>query len=772
MNRALILILCLLSLSISLAFGQEATVKGKISNTTSKDLLPFVNVSTILNGNTVGTQTDEQGVYELKLPAGKHELSFSYIGLKKEIREIELTAGETYILDVEMLEEGELLNMVVISGSQYEKRLAEETVSLDVIQDYIIENRNAVDLKEAVETVPGVTIVDGQATIRGGSGYAYGTGSRVQVLVDGLPMLTGDFSEVRWDYIPMETAEQIEVIKGAASVLYGSSALNGVISVETGYARTEPETSLSIYQGFYGAPRNKKIKWWEDGKPPSFSGTFFSHRRKIKHLDLVMGGNLYFNSSYLKEADDRHGRINIKTRYINPRIKGLSYGMNTNLMLQDYGRFVLWQHADTAAYEALSGTISRDKYSLISFDPYVSYIGENGVRHKVKTRYYRIVRHRKNFTSVSSNSKVVYGEYQFQKRFASNFTLTTGAVASVIWGFDRNYNNGKNVSTYNTGAYAQVEQKLNRLSLVGGMRYEYYAIDAFLKDSLGIQPANSPLVGRFGLNYELTANAFLRASIGQGYRSPSILERFVTTELSGIKIVANPTLVPEKGWNAEIGIKKGLSGGWLNGYIDAAVFWTEIDNMTEFAFGSYEEGLGFKIKNVRGARIAGCEVSTVGEGELFNLPFRLMGGYTFNYPADLEVDTTQRNVGIYLGNLFQSIGSIDSVSDGLLKYRFRNVARLDMEIDVKKLTIGYNLTYNGAMENIDAIFSTVIPGLQEYREQNPHGSLVSDFRLTYQANEMTTFAFVAKNFMNNEYMIRPGYMEAPVNFTFQCKMKM
>ena len=64
--------------------------------------------------------------------------------------------------------------------------------------------------------------MDGQANIRGGSGYSYGAGSRVMLLMDDLPILTGDVNEVKWNYLPVEIIGQVEVIKGASSALYGS----------------------------------------------------------------------------------------------------------------------------------------------------------------------------------------------------------------------------------------------------------------------------------------------------------------------------------------------------------------------------------------------------------------------------------------------------------------------------------------------------------------------------------------------------------------------
>ena len=84
-----------------------------------------------------------------------------------------------------------------------------------------------------IDQVPGVNVVDGQANIRGGSGFSVGAGSRVLVLVDDLPMLAADAGDAKWSFLPTENLAQIEIIKGASSVTYGSSALSGSINIRT-----------------------------------------------------------------------------------------------------------------------------------------------------------------------------------------------------------------------------------------------------------------------------------------------------------------------------------------------------------------------------------------------------------------------------------------------------------------------------------------------------------------------------------------------------------
>lgn len=735
---------------------------------------PLIGVNVLTSPLKKGTTTDTDGKYSLELPTGNYQITFSYVGYQTSSISLNASddSGSSIERSVALLTQQTELDAVVISASQYEKRIAEETVSIDVIKNTLIRNTNAQDLSDVVERIPGVNIVDGQATIRGGSGYAYGTGSRVQVIVDDLPLITGDFGEVRWDFVPLESIEQVEVIKGASSVLYGSSALNGIINVRTSNARTEPETRLTMQKGVYFNPRNEKIKWWTPAEQPTFTGFSMTNRQKIKRLDLVFGANGLINDSYLRYGDQRQLRLYAKLRFHHPRIENLNYGVNVNSMIQHFGRFFLWAGADTAAYEPFDGS-SYDRYFLTTLDPYINYTTPKGLQHKLRTRYYTLVRYDGDFApSIVSNT--FYVDYQLQKRYQNGLTITGGVVSNLFGGWTTLYDNENTIVwTYGYGVYTQIEQRLGKVSVVGGLRYENNTVDK-LVDTL---QASLPLVGRLGLNWEMGRSSFLRASFGQGYRAPSLVERFISADLAGIiNVFPNPGVMPERGWNAEIGFKQGFklpNKAW-NGYVDAALFWTEYSNMTEFVFTRIGTDIGFQTRNVTGARIAGWDLSGQIEGDFNpNWHLRCTGGYTFAYPGDLQTDTTQKKLDIYMNNLWQSVGGVDSLQNSILKYRFRNTARFDAEMSYqRKLSFGITLNYSSPMDKIDEVFLVVIRGMREYRERNNRPILITDLRLLWNMDAQNSLAIVGKNVFNIEYTMRPGLMEAPANVSLQYTMKL
>ena len=211
-----------------------------------------------------GSVSDIDGNFLIdNLESGEYILECSFIGYKTYSVTINLKADEEKYLTLKIVEETNMLGDVVISAGKFEQKIEEVTVSMDVIKPKLIKSKNPVNMEVMMNQAPGVSIVDGQANIRGGSGWSYNTGSRVLVMIDDMPFLSGDRGTVEWDMIPMENISQIEVIKGASSALFGSSALNGVINIRTEYPKNKPKTEVSIFQGFYDKAKRESLNWWE-----------------------------------------------------------------------------------------------------------------------------------------------------------------------------------------------------------------------------------------------------------------------------------------------------------------------------------------------------------------------------------------------------------------------------------------------------------------------------------------------------------------------------
>jgi outer membrane receptor protein involved in Fe transport len=242
-----------------------------------------------------------------------------------------------------------------------------------------------------------------------------------------------------------------------------------------------------------------------------------------------------------------------------------------------------------------------------------------------------------------------------------------------------------------------------------------------------------------------------------------------------MNIFPNTKLKPETGWNAELGVKQGFKMGSWNGFVDAAGFWTEYKNMVEFTFGIYKpdtaeyaslNDIGFKSINVGHARITGVDISVGAEGKIWEFPTSFSIGYTYTNPIDLNYDP-----------LIDTNGTANS---RILKYRYYHSVKADFEMTFYGVTLGAYLQYTSNMVNIDKIFgeelipglpfTVIMPGLNEYREKHNKGYYVMDIRGSYDINEKMRVGLIVKNLLNNEYMTRPGIIEAPRNIAVQYSL--
>lgn len=754
--RILQSIILLTALTIN-AIAQEGVVKGLIRDAETKE--PMIGVNIISESGT-GTVTDLDGRYELKLAPGQQQLEFKFVGYTTVNRKVRIEEGETAIQDLNMFQESQNLGLVVVSSSKYEKKIDEEIVSMEVMKQDFVENYNAVTADKALARIPGVNLVGEQINIRGGSGYSGGAGSRVLMLLDGLPYLAAQSGAADLNSLPMENLEQIEVIKGAASSMYGSSALNGLINVRTAWPKAEPYSKLTMFFGTYSNPHpvgKKHLVWWENR--PMFGGMNFAHRKKYKNFDFVVGGSYSEDQGYLFASDIRRVRGLIKTRWRPEKVENLTMGLNANLSSTGGSFFFLWndfgdtigrilpaskralidekcQCLDSLAY------VPREQLTATSIpiilDPYATYFDKKNNMHSLKGRYFFIRQRQSNGEDTDAAS--FYGEYTFHSSlkklgldFVTGASATHAYITSKITGTPK---------SDNAAVFLQVDKKFwDRLTLTFGGRFEYIKLDSL--------PSFYKPIFRGGFNIQAAEGTYIRASAGQGFRYPSASEVFTTTVRNGIRVIPNPALKEETGWSSELGIKQGFKiSNWF-GYLDVAGFLSRYYDMIDFAFANTGE-FAFQAQNLLDtAQIAGFEVSTIGQGKLFGIPFNFLIGYTFIDPIELTTaaksDTTRKNV---------------------LNYRSRHTAKGDISATYQKVSLGFTGTYASFITNLDPNIASV-SGIREFRNKYSKGQAIFDIRLGYDISDHFRLMLLAKNIMNTQYMIRPAFIEPPRNYTVQ-----
>lgn len=793
---------------------ERARVTGVVRNPAGEAL---VAVAVFVKGSeTSGVVTNLDGRFDLSVMPGNLNLVFRQMGYKPLEMLLDLKPGAKSELDIRLEPESTQLKTFVTTAGKYEQNIEQLTVSMEVLRPNIIENKNTTSIDNALQQVPGVSIVDSEPQIRSGSGYSFGAGSRAMILVDDLPILSGDAGRPSWGFIPVENIEQVEVIKGASSVLYGSAALSGVLNIRTAYPRDEPQTRISMFSGVYNNPERKDAIYWGDNNP-TYTGLNFFHSRKVGNLDLVVGGNYFNDKGYigptppdaadstlnpavLKQGEfENRGRLNMNLKYRFKKVEGLSVGVNANAMLSRSAGTLIWLNADTGMYRSYPGSITLTLQTAAYVDPFVQYYGKKGFRHVLRNRWFYL--DNDNDNNQSNKSQVFFSEYQVQKKvdagFLKGLMFTAGAVHSLTRGtsdlYKGNLSDTVNQKAFsdnrNLAAYIQLERSFwERLTLSAGARYEHFAISSprFNEgDSVTVSEEGRP-VFRAGMNLKLHKATFLRASIGQGYRFPTIAEKYIRTRVGPIQIYPNDSIQSERSLNTEVGLKQGFVIGGFQGYLDLAYFVQTFEDNIEFNFGLFGPldpaqffGLGFASLNIGKTRVSGWDVSLAGQGKIGKTGIALLSGYTYTLPVALEPQLAYP-VKLSGKPVTYALSSSDSTGY-LLKYRFQHLFKTDVELSRGKWVLGFSARYNSHMKNIDKIFEDLDdflavlgqpkPGLKAYRAANNSGAWVLDARLMFKANEKLQLAFVVNNLMNAEYSLRPMAIEAPRTTALQLNVK-
>jgi iron complex outermembrane receptor protein len=278
------------------AATQNVKITGIISDATTGE--PLIGATVILRSDpSYGGIANLEGIYIINVPAGQQELICRFSGMKNDTLRISLEMGKSYTHNFTLKSNDYTTKDVEITVGKFDKPIEEITVSMEVIKPDIIENKNTRSIETALDQTPGLNILDGEPQIRGGSGFTFGVGSKVSVIVDDMPMLSGDAGRPEWGFIPVENISQIEIIKGAASVLSGSSALSGSIHIRTAYPKAKPLTKINVYSGAYSTPNHPNAKWWT--QYPGIHGVNFLHSQMFGNLDVVVGGNVNFDHGYI-----------------------------------------------------------------------------------------------------------------------------------------------------------------------------------------------------------------------------------------------------------------------------------------------------------------------------------------------------------------------------------------------------------------------------------------------------------------------------------------
>jgi len=590
--RKIFFISCICTFLLNRTYSQQNTgnIKGHIEDYQNKPV-PHVNITVL--GTDKGTSSDESGYFFIKniLP-GKYDIKFSHISYKTRlIKEIEVNPNQTVdIGNVRLRYKIYSSEEITITASKIEKNVYDVPNPVNLINEDQITKRNAKTSSEALREEPGVFVQ--KTNHGGGSAIIRGLSSnQILLLVDGIRLNNSTYRLGNHQYlttVDYNCLDRIEIVRGPASVMYGSDALGGIINLITQRPSTKKMGDELDYNfRFYGRSASA-----DDEKTARAEFSIYN-----KNIALLLGIS-YKNFGDLRRGpNSSHPEIENSTNGLYQSPSGFSqndfdakffYKPDDNQELifafqmtrqKDVPRYDKYENNDymTWIYTPQNRYLTYIAYKKQSLNKYINSINFTLSYHRqeegreIQKKSYTDFR--KEIDKVGTlglniilNSKykrhnINYGIELYLDNVQSKRTITDAETKTT-----KRDNRGRYIdgSEYNsTGIFVQDEISISRkFTAVAGLRYSYFSTNfTFPNDSAsgfsGKYEQNfKSFTGSTGLIYRLTPQVNLNLNISQGFRAPNLSDISKFGESKGsVYEVPNTNLKPEQMLSFDIGTK-------------------------------------------------------------------------------------------------------------------------------------------------------------------------------------------------------------------------
>lgn len=683
------------------------------------------------------------------LPAGIYTLRVSYLGYRELLLEaVEVAPGKTTRVTAALEPESQAFTEVVVTAAARSQAIKLAPASIGVITGKELQERQVTTFDQAFDDMPGVVVTRSSGanvqsfSIRGASEVAGGgIGNRVLLLIDGRPALSPESGGALWNLVPVGAVERIEVVRGAYSSLYGSSAMGGVVNVITRKPeKNQSNTRLHLNYGAYNrAPRASGYNRYND-----FHAAEFTHGRQIGKFSYILDGGWRSDDGHREKTGfDLFNFFGKATWEIAPK-HSVQFSANRNRMYSDAPATWL---SKRQAYSVAD--FKKDDYQdrrELNGDLYYQFKPEERIKLSSRLYHYR----NQSLFSFNGDPGNDSTNVNFGKQIVEAYRVSTWRLGNItqldLFAGDRHYliagvdvRRDYVLGTPDTflygehralgaGVYLQDEITLTRkMTATAGMRYDYYSIFG--------QARESNFSPKLAVLYQAKPNLAIRALLAQAFRDPPIAERFIKFEQGGgLRFLPNPTLRPERLiLSAELGAKAALAPGAV---LDVALFYNRYNDLISFQQRSNPlEPLLYQVVNLREALMQGIEVSYRQQWKDW---LTVQIAYTFLDARDI---------------------SPERVNDALA-YKVRHSLGTSATARRGPFTLNLNARYRSRIEEV-----FIYPG------NEPDAAFIANAKVSCKFSGTNTVYFAVNNLNNAQYEELERYRMPGRNFTAGVEMR-
>ena len=510
---------------------------------------PLVGATIYHAASKTGTLTNQSGAFVLTLSTdAPKSIVVSFMGFEPQVIPLHFGRGFTLDLGKIALVPDIILGEVVISGTLKPVSKRESAVPVEVYGTAFFETRPNSSIFESLQNINGVRPQLNCNVCNTGDIHINGQeGANTMVLIDGLPSVSGLSTVYGLMGIPQSLIDQLEVIKGPASTIYGSEAIGGVINLITKTPDRSPAFSLESFASGWGE-----------------SNTDFGARYHLGDKSAGLLGVNYFNyTNPIDNNGDNFTDLTLQNRIsVFNKLDLNSFNIATRYLHEErWGGEMNWTPAFRGGTERYGESIYTTRWEVFgsyTFSPkaYIQY----------------------SFNDHDQNS--VYGDTQFlaQQRIGfiqavldqniGTVPLTLGLAYRYTWYNDNTPATATNEQTHLPGVFLQTTLNSGpNMQWLLGTRWDYNS------------RYGSIFTPRLNIKLTRSSSEAFRLGMGSGYRVVNVFTEDHAALTGARDVVFVDALKPERSWNANLNWTKDIYA--KQGYVinvDASVFYTYFNN--------------------------------------------------------------------------------------------------------------------------------------------------------------------------------------------------
>ncbi|MBN1952799.1 MAG: TonB-dependent receptor [Bacteroidales bacterium] len=525
-SRAYVVTILLVWLTGGQYMLSQPVLQGTVTDKESNESLIGVNV--YIPELQKGTVSNQEGFYTLKdIPKGRFKIQYSYLGYETYVREINFNNGGTQTLDIQLHESAIKAQEVIVTSGRISTQ-HENAIKIELVKLSSLDHSGSGNLMDKLSNIPGIDVISGSKGIATPVIRGLST-TNVVLLSNGIKMENFQFS-VDHPYVVDETdISCIEIIKGPASLLYGSDAIGGVLNLikaPPAPVNTMEGSLRSEFQSNYQGVTNRLVI---KGSRENIFGGFSAYQSMAK--DFTTGaGRAVPNSRFSGYGFSTNGGLRSKNGLFKlswdygKMTPGLTLPQSINLVDENSYKNELWYQNLDNHLITLNNTLF---YSRMKVNLDLSYQGNHrrlqgsdftpaftmvdmylqSITWQAKTKYY-----------VSEKSNLIFA---YQGMFQSN--RNGDAPEHVL----------PDYSIFNHSMVGLWQQNFKESTFYQfGIRFDHKSLDVpdQLKEGDGEEMLNG--LGRSynnfslstGMTQKLTSSVLLRGNLASAYRTPSVAE--------------------------------------------------------------------------------------------------------------------------------------------------------------------------------------------------------------------------------------------------------